>query len=196
MTSNMTEKTGIQVSDVRSGEHAYENDPLYSTSGKTNTNEPIGGWQKFKNWLGRIWAYEIFSVLVAILAFCGMIGFLVHLDDKPLTYWKSKISPNTVISILSTLYKATLLTVISACIAQLRWVHYKTAPQKLGDIDTFANASKGPYGSLKLFLGLSKRHHSGRIACFAAVLIIIAMVLDPFAQQVLKYQVETTPATN
>lgn len=143
-----------------------------------------------EDFLTRMWAYEIFSAFVSLAAICAMIGFLLYLDNKPLISWTAHISPNTVISILSTLCKATLLTVIGACIAQLRWMYYRSAPQKLKEIDTFANASKGIAGSVKMFWTVSKKQTPGRVATFGAFLVVIAIAIDPFSQQVLKYQVQ------
>lgn len=167
-----------------------ENGYSYPHDVSDKDSAPLSGLDRLKDFLDRVWAYEIFSVLVSLGAMGAMIGVLVYMDNKPLSSWTARISPNTVISILSTLCEATLMTAIGACIAQLRWLYYRTAPQKLGDIDTFANATKGTVGSLRMVWDVSKKQNSGRIACFGAFLIIIAIAIDPFSQQVLRYQVQ------
>tara|TARA_R110002003_G_scaffold25_7_gene1182 strand:- start:578 stop:1042 length:465 start_codon:yes stop_codon:yes gene_type:complete len=105
------------------------------------------------------------------------------MHSKPLDRWTLDISLNATIAIFITAAKSLALLVIGACIAQSKWIRFMTSPRKLTEFDLFENASRGPLGSLMLLLQV--RWHSG-FASVGAILTILALGVDTFAQQVIR----------
>lgn len=90
---------------------------------------------------------------------------------------------------------------VAACISQLKWLYFGTAPHRIQDIQIFDDASRGPLGALNLIMRLrlspsdAFSHRSGGAgwAFWASVLTILALVSDPFVQQLLSFPLRTVP---
>lgn len=144
----------------------------------------------------QFWILEVSCILIALGAMLGMIGMLTVLNGSPLDSWTLKIGPNTAVSILSGLYRGLIVTVIATCIAQLRWPYFSSAPQRLSEFDTFDGAARGPWGAMKFLLAIPfTKDTIATIASFAACLMILAVAIDPFSQQMLTYETDTVPTT-
>jgi hypothetical protein len=116
-------------------------------------------WEKTKHLLSGndTWFWETAAVILSLAAILGLIFVLRHVDDKPQTSWTFKITPNTVISLLSTTARSSSLVTISAVIGQEEWMWFGLGSQKgfrrdtrLIDLQIFEDASRGPLGSLSL----------------------------------------------
>lgn len=70
---------------------------------------------------------------------------------------------------------------VAACIGQWKWVYYRSKARKLEDFDTLEEAARGPYGSLLLLFKIPW----GGLATLGAVVTILALGIDTFAQQVI-----------
>lgn len=78
-----------------------------------------------------------------------MIAVLVYFNGRE-AITSSFITPNTVVSILSTGCKGPLLSAASGCISQANWVLCADQPPRLFDVEMVADASRGPLGSIRL----------------------------------------------
>ncbi|KAM5366792.1 hypothetical protein ACJZ2D_010332 [Fusarium nematophilum] len=67
---------------------------------------------------------------------------------------------------------------ISASICQLKWLHFKTFPQALFDLERFNEASRGPYGSIKFLIGVQ-----WNLATVGVLVTILRLGFAPLAQQ-------------
>lgn len=99
-----------------------------------------------------------------------------------------QISLNATIAALITAAESLALLAVSACIGQWKWIYYRSKTRKLKDFDTIEDASRGPYGSVVL---LAKVRLSG-VASLGALVTILALGIDTFAQQVISTDVVTT----
>lgn len=86
-------------------------------------------------------------------------------------------------SIYIVLLKAGILLVTAEGLGQLKWSWF-TKDRPLKDIVKYDNASRGPSGALALIWRLRTRHI---LASFGALITILALVVDPFAQQIVRY---------
>ncbi|KAF2682598.1 hypothetical protein K458DRAFT_341263, partial [Lentithecium fluviatile CBS 122367] len=112
------------------------------------------------------------------------------MSDQPLAVWKWGIQPNTVIVILITISKSAQLVPIVECLGQLKWVHFEGEPRALSHMETFNNAARGPWGSLKLLLQLGLRERFPPcLASLGATLTIFLLAFEPFTQQIMKISV-------
>lgn len=61
-----------------------------------------------------LWKYELLSILGSCLAFAAIVVLLRVFDEQDLSSWKSIISINTFISILTTLFKGAVAVTLSS----------------------------------------------------------------------------------
>lgn len=75
----------------------------------------------------RSWWQEILSSIVSVICVVAIALILQNIDGTLLSSWGIAVSPNAVISILSTTAKATMILPIAESISQFKWLHlYKS----------------------------------------------------------------------
>lgn len=131
----------------------------------------------------KYWLNEAASCLVAFGALVAIIGLLHRHDGQPLPEWRYGITLNALVSVLSTILKAAAVVPLAGGISQAKWLWY-AKPRPLRDIETFDDASRGPWGSLLLLFDLRPHY----LASLGAFLTVVALAVDPFTQQVLQTQ--------
>ena len=95
-----------------------------------------------------------------------------------------RISLNSIIAIYAVLLKASIALVVAEGIGQLKWSWFgKVRP--LADLVNYDDASRGPSGALSLLWRLRGRHF---LASLGAVITVLALATDPFAQQIVHYR--------
>ena len=64
---------------------------------------------------GRIrqWLFEILSVIGALLVLCAIVGLLVGYHDNKQPVWKYSINLNSLVALLSTLFKALMMVAVA-----------------------------------------------------------------------------------
>ncbi|KAK7948107.1 uncharacterized protein PG986_008993 [Apiospora aurea] len=139
------------------------------------------------------WFLEIGNALLSLLCLAGMIILLARTQDQPLSSWSLLISPNAVLSILSTASKACLIQPVSECLSQLKWLHLLQSPKsdKLTDLQKYDDASRGPMGSSKFFY---ERPTNSILPYLGCSMTLAAMALDPFTQQILRFDTRLAEA--
>jgi hypothetical protein len=155
---------------------------------------------------GFTWTWQVASLILSIASLAATIVVLVSIDRNPrLANWSvssssklpttltSTISPNTLISVFAAISKAALLVAVADCIGQLKWIRFEQKPHLLKELDVYDEATRGPWGSLKLIL-MTK--HTAILAGFGAFITIVSMAIDPFTQQILAHVTRTVVAQN
>ncbi|KAI0409817.1 hypothetical protein F4802DRAFT_603980 [Xylaria palmicola] len=140
---------------------------------------PFASWQSLWGWW---WWWEILALVICIGATVGLVQ------------WLLPIQPNSVISILTTVSKTAMLVPAASCLSQLKWHHFSRRPQRLTDLQLFDSASRGPWGSV-LFLFQLPRLSTAFLSVGFAVLTIVALGIDPSAQQILAFPVHEAEIT-
>lgn len=134
----------------------------------------------FKKWLLEIISWSISAICMAII-----LVVLVFLKDQPLSKWSlgSTISLNTFVATFSRIASAALLLPVSEALGQLKWSwFFQGSSKKMWDFEIFDNASRGPWGSLQLLVRTKGR----KLAALGAAIVLLALALDPFFQQVVE----------
>jgi hypothetical protein len=100
-----------------------------------------------------------------------------------------------VVSALVVATKAALIYTTACCIGQLKWQHFQHSSHErsLYDLRTFDEASKGPLGALKLVLRL---RHISLIALLGGIIIVAAVFVEVFGQQVLVHKSQDVVVEN
>ncbi|KAH6974956.1 hypothetical protein BKA56DRAFT_553352 [Ilyonectria sp. MPI-CAGE-AT-0026] len=154
----------------------------------SNSAAKTGGTNPFRRVidLGDSWWLEI-SALICSLVSCGcLLILLFRFNNCLLTEWnESKVSINTVISILAGISRSSLALAISACLAQYKWNWFNKFEQPLVDFDRFDAASRGPYGSCRLMKTIVRRPHWIALGAFATIFLI---GYEPFVQALISLE--------
>jgi hypothetical protein len=88
---------------------------------------------------------------------------------------------------------------VAGCMSQLKWLYFKHSAHSIRDMQTFDDASRGPMGAFALLTRLSpsqvfmQRSAGAGWAFWASILTILALALDPFAQQILSFPSRSVP---
>ncbi|KAL2839639.1 hypothetical protein BJY01DRAFT_237013 [Aspergillus pseudoustus] len=127
------------------------------------------------------WLWEIASLVFSAACVVAMVAVLINTQGMALAAWGLSIAPNTVISVLATVSKTSLLLPVTESISQLKWLHFNRA-HRLSDLDLYNNASRGPLGALFFVFRLPLT-----LGSLGAIITIVALAFDPFAQQLVSY---------
>ncbi|KAI1623243.1 hypothetical protein EDD37DRAFT_651418 [Exophiala viscosa] len=122
------------------------------------------------------------SLIVAALSLLAISITLATHNTRPLPEWPFGISINVLVSIFSVIFKAAVSVCIAEAPGQLKWSWFQK-PRPLANLVIFDDACRGAWGSVKLIGSL----HSTGLASLGAALTILALVSDPFIQQVGRY---------
>lgn len=143
--------------------------------------------RSFASRSGSWWWWEIGSVILSLCCSAAIVTILASIHGKSLSSWAFLISPNALISVFATVSKATLMLSVAACISQMKWLHFRLNNQ-LNDLQIFDDASRGPYGALGLLTRTSRDVSVVSLtATLGSIVTILALALDPFAQQILSF---------
>ncbi|KAI1621463.1 hypothetical protein EDD37DRAFT_117274 [Exophiala viscosa] len=125
------------------------------------------------------WLWELASLFLSTAALAAVVVLLIYWGGKPLFQWSSSISLNTFVSTLGTAHKSGLALFIGACLGQQKWNWFHQHTDRLEVLETFAEASRGPWGSTKLIYQLLPRWNLSHLAC---LVLLISLTFDAFLQ--------------
>lgn len=132
------------------------------------------------------WRWEVLASFFSLACMATIIGLLTAFDGRSLHDWKmpTGITPNAAVSIFATLSKSAMLLVLGEGISHMKWIYFQQRNQRLLHMQTFDEASRGPWGALLL---LKRIRWRASLAAGGALLVVFALAFDPFAQQVLSF---------
>jgi hypothetical protein len=121
-----------------------------------------------------------------IISICSLLSVAVVLykwQGQPLSSWKLRYLPNSVISQLMTIARSTLMLSTASCISQACWLFMHRKPRNLIGIQVFDGASRGPAGAAILLLKQAR----STLAILGAFITIATLLMESFTQQVIQY---------
>ncbi|KAH7312701.1 hypothetical protein B0I35DRAFT_437558 [Stachybotrys elegans] len=124
------------------------------------------------------WTLELSMMLASTSALLAAIILMVLHDNKPLAKWSFPLSFNTVISILGATSRASLAFVIGSCISQGKWNWFRRRVDAIIVFDRFDDASRGPWGSIRLLYWIKFRHW----IALGALCTVILLGFEPLLQ--------------
>ena len=137
----------------------------------------------------RMW--EIMAVTFSILCFIAIFCVVRVYDQKPSPSLSYGLTLNAIISILSTAAKSSLIYAVGASLGQLKWLWFYNSDRKLRDIQSFDDATRGPWGSTIMIF----QHKALSLASLGATITILALAFDPFFQQILSFPLRQISST-
>ncbi|KAJ9606320.1 hypothetical protein H2200_009281 [Cladophialophora chaetospira] len=180
-------------------------DPVPSTAGNrpngantnvtTSTNLEHDGAQShrasFFAWCKGIfsdsWVPEIAAVIFSILCLIAIVITLAVFDKKARPQLTHHITFNTIISILATGTRSSLMYTTASILGQKKWTWFTSRPRRLRDMQTLDGASRGPLGSLNMLFG----RIAASTASLGALITVLALAFDPFVQQLIDYPLKS-----
>lgn len=124
------------------------------------------------------WYWELKAIAFSLASLLAILIILSKFQSQPLSAWSFYLQPNKVVSLFTTLSKSTTLLSISTCLSQLKWRHFQRAPPPLNHLRFFNEASRGPFGALRLLGSL-------KIECVVVLLpglLALITVLSPVVE--------------
>ena len=98
------------------------------------------------------WVWELGAAILCLCVLASIGGILIAYNNRSVPDLPESLSINAIISFLASLGKASLMVVLAAAIRQEKWLWFIDKPRPLSMVDSFEEASRGPYGSLHLIL--------------------------------------------
>jgi hypothetical protein len=166
----------------------YTSQPLFTEDPTSSTTTKPQRKKSF-DWNGS-WVWEIGGSVLGIISLALLIAFLAKINGTAYDHWQYSISPNTVVSVITTIGKAAILVPVSACLSQLKWNRYRR-PNRLSDLQALDEASRGAWGSIVLFWSMRPS-----LATIGAVLTVLALAIDPSSQQIIAIHSRNAVALN
>ncbi|KAF2109829.1 hypothetical protein BDV96DRAFT_584642 [Lophiotrema nucula] len=177
-------------------------DEGYSSSGPKGTYQPIG-LRHSKEWSASAilapkrfaksyivpWWWEVLGASFSIAFLSSIFAILLVVDNKSINSWHFRIEPNALVSVFATGAKATLILIVAECIGQLKWIYFMESKRRVRRMKTFDEASRGPAGAFVFLLSLKGKPV---LATVGAGVTILALLLEPFSQQVLSFSSRQT----
>ncbi|KAJ5361611.1 hypothetical protein N7541_002455 [Penicillium brevicompactum] len=164
--------------------------PSQGASYSPPTSIPQGNLSARRNIIPDTWTFEGIAIIFSVLCFIAIVVVLQVYDQKTRPALHYGITLNAIVSILTTASKSALLFVVGECIGQLKWVWFYKGDErrKLGDMQLFDSASRGPMGSLIMTF----QHRGASLVSLGGIVLVCALAIDPFMQQILVYPLRPT----
>ncbi|KAK4505999.1 hypothetical protein PRZ48_003964 [Zasmidium cellare] len=131
-----------------------------------------------------IWWKEFIACFLAVAAAIATFATLYPYQGKPLPQWPYLITVNALISAYMVVLKASTTFLLAEGLGQQKWRWFDGTEKPLYDFALHDEATRGPWGAVKLLTRTSLTHVWHWLGC---ILILLALFVDPFTQQVLHY---------
>lgn len=138
---------------------------------------------KYRNSFWYLWSWELSGLTLSMGCMLAIIIILFHMNNRPLSAWDLPISLNTAISVFSALSQTSMMLSVAEGISQLKWIYFQQREHPLIHLQTFDEASRGPWGAM-MFIWKIRWH--ALVASVGAVITILALAMQSFTQQTIK----------
>ncbi|KAK8075524.1 hypothetical protein PG997_010187 [Apiospora hydei] len=128
------------------------------------------------------WSSELLMCFLIFGVPFVALGTLLPYHGKPLPQWPYRITINSLLSVYSTALKAAIGLVLSSGIAQLQWAWF-TTQRSLYDVVRYDEATRGPWGSLRIIWAHRLRQP---LTALGALVMVLIIAVEPFVQQILR----------
>ncbi|KAF9880320.1 hypothetical protein CkaCkLH20_02274 [Colletotrichum karsti] len=129
------------------------------------------------------WWQEIVWSVISLICVIVLVVLLNAYDGKPLPNWPSGLTLNTVIAFISTVCRTAFILPVMESLSQYKWNWYKKSPRPLADFRVFDEASRGPWGSLKLLVTTKGRV----VGILSAIILVSGIATSTLTQSVVTY---------
>ena len=100
------------------------------------------------------WFGEASLMVLCFASLFAIVAMLRVYDERPIFDWNG-VTLNAVVAVLSVIMKASLTSVLGACLGQWKWI---TFSRNRGPVIDFENIDHASHGSLGFFSVLLRKH--------------------------------------
>jgi hypothetical protein len=129
------------------------------------------------------WTCEIVATTFSIGCLVAITAVVGAYDGKRIPQLASGLTLNTIISVLSTVARSSLVFVVSAAVGQLKRCWLKRSARQVRDIQAMDEASRGPLGAI----GVIAFWTGGNLAAMGSFVTVLMIAFSPFVQQLVQY---------
>ncbi|KAF6816773.1 hypothetical protein CPLU01_13755 [Colletotrichum plurivorum] len=130
------------------------------------------------------WWSEVVWCALSVACIATLVSVVSVYNHKPLPEWPLGLTLNTVIAFISTICRTAFVVPVMEGLSQSKWNWFKRyGPRPLEDFQIFDEASRGPWGSLKLLLTMKGR----LIAVLSAAVLVTGIATSTVTQSVVTY---------
>ncbi|KAJ5757570.1 uncharacterized protein N7511_006264 [Penicillium nucicola] len=126
------------------------------------------------------WYYETIALCFSIACFMATICVLEVYNQQSTPQFSYGLTLNTVILVLATASKSSLIFVVGECIGELKWIWFRDVLEPLSNLQAYDSASREPWGSILILLNDKGRS----LVSIGALITVLALAYDPFVQQI------------
>ncbi|KAK9774088.1 hypothetical protein AB5N19_06921 [Seiridium cardinale] len=127
------------------------------------------------------WKWQATQLLIAFGTLASIISVLDRLSGEQQPKWLQGFTLNSLIAILATLLRGTLVTVVEGVISQLKWDWFQM-DRPLIHLEAYERASRGPWGALRYMY----RIRGLNLATVGALITVISMAIGALTQQAIR----------
>lgn len=132
----------------------------------------------------QLWLWESACCILSISSLIAIIMTLRTHEHKTLPQWPYGLSINALLATYIFVLKASAGFVLAEGISHLKWTAlFQAQLQSLRSFVAHDDASRGPLGSIKLLY----QNKGWGVSSLGALITILALLIDPFAQQIVRY---------
>jgi hypothetical protein len=131
------------------------------------------------------WIWELASLLLCIGLVAAIFVILATYNGQRVPDWGLSINLSTLVALLATILRATLVMIVAQVISQAKWSWFWSNGQvrPLVQLQDFDAASRGALGAAYLIPKVLLRNP---VALIASVVTIVSFATGPFVQQAIK----------
>ena len=131
----------------------------------------------------RWWLLETFALVVSTSSLLSLTAVLATFNGHPASDWKGFISLNTLVSILGTISRSSLIFPLTNGLTQWKWMRLRKHERPLISLQHYDEASRGLWGAIMLLL----RPTYASFASLGAFVVAVAAAFEPFTQQAVAF---------
>ncbi|KAG9253138.1 uncharacterized protein F5Z01DRAFT_675524 [Emericellopsis atlantica] len=134
----------------------------------------------------KAWAPEAGEILLGIGLFVALVVILNTYNGQPLPQWPMGLTLNTIVALLATLCRSIIILPVTEGISQFKWNWFVAGKRPIKDLLIFDQASRGPWGSLRLLFRLHGRLMP--LSHVAALVLVSGLATSFLTQSAVSYE--------
>lgn len=135
----------------------------------------------------RFWVWEILSLVFCLGLVAAIFAVLASFDGRRVPDWGFSINLGTLVALLATIFRASLVMIIASVISQAKWSWFSSpgrhGARPLRHLDDFDSASRSALGAMYLIPTVI---FQSPVTFLAVLIIITSAATGPFVQQAVK----------
>ncbi|KAK8047508.1 hypothetical protein PG996_015572 [Apiospora saccharicola] len=139
------------------------------------------------------WSWEILLCVTSSSILTSIIAILAQVDDRPQEEWRFRVTLNSLVNILSIIFRACLDLTAAEVISQQKWIWFWSAPmpgRPIGDVQAFEEG-RSSLGALKLLPTVATQQP---FAIVPIMVLLTSLAVGPFTQQSIRTVYKNVPS--